>query len=184
MSEHIRQVAARLKESREIAGITADALARDIKVSGALYRKYESGAVDIPVGVLLEAARKLNVELTGLLTGEEPKLHQYSLVRKGTGPRVDRRKEYKYSDLAFNFVRKKAEIFLITAEPKPAGRKPVTNSHPGQEFTYLLEGSMKVLLGGHEVTLKAGDSLFFDSGVQHAMVAVGGKAARFLAVIL
>ena len=47
------------------------------------YRQYEGGAVDIPVGVLYQIAHRFNVELTALLTGEEPRLHTYALTRSG-----------------------------------------------------------------------------------------------------
>jgi hypothetical protein len=49
---------------------------------------------------------------------------------------------------------------------------------------YVLEGAMKVILDDHEVTLEKGDSLFFNSGLKHAMVALKGKPAKFLAIIL
>jgi quercetin dioxygenase-like cupin family protein len=48
----------------------------------------------------------------------------------------------------------------------------------------VLEGSVKVFIEKGEVTLNTGDSLYFDSGQQHAMAAQNGKPAKFLAVIL
>ncbi len=184
MSEHLKQVAMRIRELREIAGIAPEKLARDIKVKPEEYRRFESGKVDIPVSVLYEVAQKFNVELTVLLTGEEPRLHRYSLVRNGKGVSVNRRKEYKYQDLAFNFVHKKAEAFLVSVDPKPARTAVHYYAHPGQEFNYVIKGTLKVLLDGHEVMLSEGDSLYFDSGIKHAMRAVGQKPAKFLAVIL
>lgn len=184
MSEKIKQIAERMKALREISGISAAALAKEFKIPTAEYEKFESGAADIPVSVLYEAAQKFNVELTTLLTGEEPKLHQYCLVRAGRGVSVERRKEYSYQDLAYNFIHKKAEVFLINVEPHAADVKRHFYSHAGQEFTYVLSGDLKVVLDGHEVTLAAGDSLYFDSGKPHAMIALNGKPAKFLAVIL
>jgi quercetin dioxygenase-like cupin family protein len=183
MSEKLKQIAMRIKALREIAGVSVDELAKEFKVEKETYLNYESGTVDIPVSFLYEFAHKFNVELTALLSGEEPRLHRYSLVKKGKGLSTERRKEYKYQDLAFNFIRKKAEVFLVTVEPK---KKNAVHhySHPGQEFTYVVEGTLKVVLDGHEVVLDKGDALYFDSGHSHAMVALKGKPARFLAVIL
>jgi len=184
MSEKVKQIARRIKELRKISGLSAEAAAKDLHLAPETYRKYETGNTDIPVSVLYEAARKFNVELTALLTGDEPHLHTYCLVKGGTGPSADRRKEYKYRDLAYNFAQKKAETFLVTATPKPASAKIHFYSHPGQEFNYVLSGTLKVILDGHEIVLDEGDSLFFNSGLEHAMVALKNKPARFLAVII
>jgi quercetin dioxygenase-like cupin family protein len=140
--------------------------------------------VDIPVSFLYEIAARFKVELTALLTGEEPRLHMYAPVRAGEGLTVERRKEYQYQDLAYNFVHKKAEIFLVTVAAATGRHAPHLYNHPGQEFTYVLEGSLQILLDGHEVILHKGDSLYFDAGRPHAMNALNGKPATFLAVIL
>jgi len=184
MSDKIKQVAMRIKSLRELSGVSAEALAKKLKIPKTLYESYENGGSDIPVSVLYEVAHEFNAELTSLLTGEEPRLHEYSLVRKGKGPSVERRKDYKYSDVAYNFQKKKAEFFLITVEPLPKNKKTTPNAHAGHEFTYLLEGSMLVHLDGHELTLRAGDSLYFDSMKEHSMAALNGKPAKFLAVII
>jgi quercetin dioxygenase-like cupin family protein len=43
---------------------------------------------------------------------------------------------------------------------------------------------MKIFIGKNEMTLGPGDSIFFDSGLPHAMVALNNKPAKFIAVIL
>lgn len=184
MSEKVKLIAQRIRELRTIAGLSVAELAREFKLSEKTVAKYEEGTTDIPVGFLYEVAHKFKVELTALLTGEEPKLQGYSLVKADTGLSADRRKEYKYKDLAFNFAHKKAEVFLVTVEPKPAKTALHFYAHPGQEFTYLLEGELKVVMDGHEVIMKKGDALYFNSGLKHAMVALNKKKARFLAFII
>ncbi len=184
MSEKLKAIAERIKELRQIAGLSVEQLAAGFKIEPKLYQQYESGTADIPVSLLYELAQKFNVELTTLLTGDEPRLHGYCLVRRETGPSADRRKEYKYQDLAFNFAHKKTEVFLVTVEPKPAGTEIHYNAHPGQEFTYVLDGDMRVVLDDHDLELHQGDSLYFNSGMKHAMVALHGKPARFLAFII
>ncbi len=184
MSEKIKQVAKRIQELRKISRLSVKAAADSLKVSRELYKKYESGAVAIPVSFLYEVSRKYAVELTALLTGVEPRLHTYCLVKSGSGPSVDRRKAYKYRDLAYNFIGKKCEVFLVKVDPKPKGAKPHFNRHPGQEFDYVLKGALKVILDGHDLVLNEGDSLYFNSGLKHAMVALRSAPARLLAVII
>ncbi len=182
MSEQVKQIAARIKDLREISGISADDLAKSLNIPVETYIGYESGNSDIPVSLLYEIANKFNVELTAILTGEGPRLHTYCLVRKDKGVNVERREQYQYQNLAHNFIHKKAEPFLVTVEPDSA---PIHyNSHPGQEFNYVLEGTLKIIINGHELVLSEGDSLFFDSSANHGMKALDGKAAKFLAIIL
>jgi mannose-6-phosphate isomerase-like protein (cupin superfamily) len=184
MQEKIEQVAARIRDLRKIRGLEVEVVARELKLPAEEYRQFESGAADIPVSVLLQLAQRLGVELADLLTGEEPRLHTYTVTRSGRGVSVDRRREYRYQSLAHNFVHKKAEPFLVTVEPRPDDVEAHFNSHPGQEFNYVLEGTLRVVLDKHEVILQAGDSLFFDSGVPHGMRALEGRPVRLLAVIL
>ena len=184
MSDQIRQIAARIKDLREIEGISAETLSKELGVSLETYKEYESGMVDIPIGFLFEAARRYSVELTAILTGEDPKLHTYCLVKKDKGMKVDRRNPYKYHNLAFNFAGKKAEPFLVTVEPDEEGSPVHYNSHPGQEFNYVIEGTLSIYIDGHHVILNEGDSLYFDSGINHGMKALNGQNAKFLAIIM
>ncbi len=128
-------------------------------------------------------AQRFKVDLTSLITGEEPRLHVYCHVKKGKAPVIERRKEYKYLDLSYNFIGKKCETFLVTVEPDDREDKNFY-SHPGQEFNYMLEGNMMVSIDGHEIILEEGDSLFFDSTYKHGMSALNNKTAKFIAVII
>ena len=184
MSEQIKNIACRLKDLREIAGISAETLAHEFNINRETYLEYESGVADIPVGFLYKMAQRFHVELTDLITGESPKLHMYALTRKGQGISVERRKQYNYEGLAYNFVHKMAEPFLVTVDPSTPDEVVSFNSHPGQEFTFVLEGTLKIIIHDHELLLDEGDSLFFDSSVSHGMQAMNNKPARFLAIIL
>jgi len=184
MQDKIKQVAGRIRELREIRDQASSEVAPALGLTLEQYEAYESGRVDIPVGVLYQIAHHFKVELSSLLTGEEPRLHTYALTRAGRGPSVDRRQDYRYQSLAYNFLHKRAEPFLVTVDPQPEGTPDHLNSHPGQEFNYVLEGTLRIVLGSHELILNQGDSLFFDSGVPHGMKALNDMPARFLAVIL
>ena len=184
MTEQIRQIAERIRGLRDIAHLSVESCARDLGVSPDTWRSYEGGQADIPASFLYQVAGKFGVELASLLTGEEPRLRVFALTRAGRGVRVERRRDYGYQSLAFNFVDKKMEPFLITVEPRPEQEPVPVNVHPGQEFTYVLEGNLKVVVDSHEMLLSPGDSLYFDARHPHGMKAVGGTTARFLAVIL
>jgi len=184
MKEEIQLIAERIKELREISGLSAAAVANELGISLDLILQYESGSVDIPVGFLYKIAHKFGIELTAILTGENPRLHIYCVVRKDKGLSVERRKQYKYESLASNFINKKAEPFIVRIEPESESAPMEFNSHPGQEFNYIIEGSMKIIIDAHEVVLNAGDSIYFDSSYQHAMKAMNQTTVKMLAVVL
>jgi transcriptional regulator with XRE-family HTH domain len=182
MQERIREVAERIKELRGILGIGVDEIASYLKMDREKYLRYENGEEDIPASVLYEISRKLGVEMSILLTGETPRMHYFTVTRKGKGVSVERRRQYKYQSLAANFINKKAEPFIVTVDPK--NTEVQTNSHPGQEFNYVLEGSLRLIIRDNEIVLNEGDSIYFDSSCEHAMVALNGKPAKFLAIIM
>jgi transcriptional regulator with XRE-family HTH domain len=184
MQEKIKEIAARVRELRELSDIQIKEMAEDLQVSVETYEKYENGTEDIPASILFEIAHKLHIDMATLLTGEEPRMNIFTVTRDGKGVSVERRKQYRYQNLAEKFIHKKAEFFIVSVEPKNNGSKPETNSHPGQEFNYILEGSLKVYIHNNEVILNRGDSIYFDSNYEHAMEALNGEAAKFLAVIL
>jgi transcriptional regulator with XRE-family HTH domain len=184
MKEKIQFVAERIKELREISGISAAALAQELEISPDVVLQYESGSVDIPVGFLYKVAHKFGIELSAILTGENPRLHVYCVVRKDKGLSVERRKQYKYESLAANFINKKAEPFIVRIDPDTELAPMEFNSHPGQEFNYVIEGSMKIIIEEHEIVLNAGDSVYYDSSCKHAMKAMNQKPVKMLSVVL
>ena len=112
---------------------------------------------------------------------ETPKMRSYSVTRKGQGLSVERTKAYKYESLVSGFVGHKADVFIVTVEPKPGARTIYKNTHAGQEFNMVLEGKMELYIGGKTIILEEGDSIYFDSTKPHGMLAIGNKAVKFLA---
>lgn len=182
MLEQIKQTAQRIRGLREIEGFTEEQISEKLGVSAELYKSYESGDTDIPMSFLYEFSSLFGVEMTALISGDDPRLTIYQLVRSGEGLDVERRKEYKYQNLAYNFKHKKAEIFTVEVPEAADGEKAPENAHPGHEFNYVLEGTLKITINGQEIIMNPGDSLYFDATYKHGMQAIGGKA-KFLAII-
>lgn len=182
MQEKIIEIANRIQELREVSDIAPEDVAAQLDISVETYLKYERAEADIPASMLLEIANYFKVDMSLLLTGEAPRMNVFTVTRSGKGVSVERRSQYKYQALAEKFIGKRIEPFVVTAEPKE--EEPTLHSHPGQEFNYLLEGRLKIYIHGNEVILMPGDAIYFDSDYPHAMKALDGKSAKFLAVIL
>nr|WP_319999680.1 XRE family transcriptional regulator [uncultured Draconibacterium sp.] len=184
MNGQIKEIAMRLRGLRDMLNLSVDEIATSCRVSAEEYEDYESGKTDIPIGVLENISKKYNIGLTALLFGDEPHMKSFYLTRAGQGTAMERTRAYKYQALASGFTGRKADPFIVTIEPD-AEEKPIhLNSHNGQEMNYVLEGKMLLSVGGHELTLNEGDSLYFDATLPHGMKALEGKIVKFLAVIL
>ena len=85
MNEQIRQIADRIRGLRDIAQLSVETCAQDLGIAAGTYRTYESGEADIPASFLYQVAGKFHVELSALLTGEDPRLRTYCVTRAGRG---------------------------------------------------------------------------------------------------
>lgn len=184
MTELIVNISKRIKELREISGVSVEKVAKDLNLDVNVYKAYENGEVEIPISVLSEISQLFNVEMAEILTGATPRLRTYSLVRAGKGYGVERRKEYIYQNLAYNFAQKKIEPFMVTVPPSDEKDEIRLSSHPGQEMDYVVEGTLKVVIEGKELILNAGDTLYFNSDHPHGMQAVGDEPAKFIAIVI
>ena len=177
------EIIERVKVLREIEDISPEALAGELGFDPLEYNQWESGEKDFPVGSLVEIAARFKVDLSELITGKTSKLTTFCLTRANEAPEVSRRPMYGYWNLAYNFHRKKAEPFLVEADAA-TGEKPLSlNTHPGQEFDYVLEGRLLISIGGREMELGPGDCIYYDSNEPHGMKALDGKRARFIAMV-
>ncbi len=184
MSQMLIDIAQRIRELRTMEDISQEEMAKRCGVSLEEYQQYETGQKDFSFSFVYTVAGVLGVDVVDILTGESPRLSNAAVVRKGQGFKIDRRKAYDYRHLAYTFKGKMAEPFLVTVEPAPESEKPTLHEHSGQEFNYMLEGTMALYIGDVIYVLEEGDSIYFNSTVPHAMRAMNGKAARFLAVVM
>ena len=183
MTEQLSEIGGRLSALREIMDITAEEMAERMKISVGEYNLYERGERDFSFSFLYNAANILGVDVLDIISGESPKLKKCAVVRKNQGYDIMRREAYGYKHLAFTFSNKKAEPFMVTVEPK-AGEEIKLHWHEGQEFNYMVSGNMEFYLDNIVYELSEGDSVYFDSGVPHAMRALGNQPAKFIAVVI
>ena len=182
LDEQILKIAERLKALREIMDVTIGDMANAVGLTEELYTEFENGRHDFSFSFLYSAANRLGIEIVDLMTGETPRLSVCSYVKSANGLKMQRRKEYTYEHLAYIFKHKKMEPFMVTVTPNDTDAKTHMNSHEGQEFDYVIEGSMILHIDKQEVLLKKGDAVYFDAKHPHSMQAVGG-VCKFLAII-
>lgn len=177
------QIVSRIRELREILEIPVEKAAEALGITKDLYCEYENGSVSIPINAIYILARLFSVDVTVLLTGEAPRMDGYTVVRAGQGTKVSRYKGYAFESLAANYIGRDFEPMIVKLEAHDnPDDEPALVSHAGQEFNYVIQGTVKVVLGPHEFILNPGDSVFFNAAQKHGQRAVGGPAV-FMTII-
>ncbi|MDR1687139.1 MAG: cupin domain-containing protein [Clostridiales bacterium] len=178
--DEIRQMAARIRELRDISGYSVTEIADILGIEPFLYEQYEENGENIPINVLFRLANIYKVDLNEILTGKAPHLETYCLVKRGAGMEIDRFPGYRFHSLAYTYKRRVMEPLLVTMDSSETDAALVT--HAGQEFNFCLEGTMELLFDGKVIRLEEGDCVYFNPSRPHGQRAVTAKA-RFLTVI-
>jgi transcriptional regulator with XRE-family HTH domain len=184
--EEVR-VGERIKELRERKGLSLKEVADLTGFSTALLSQMENHLVSPSLGTIIKLARALSVRVGDFLgeTEGEP----FTIVRKDERKMVSRfaSKEgvkygYSYESLGFDKKDRHMEPFIVTLEPATV-KAAKTSVHEGEEFIFVLEGEMEVILGNHTDILYPGDSIYYDSTIPHKVQCHQDKVTRILAVL-
>ena len=65
----------------------------------------------------------------------------------------------------------------------PERGRPQLKTHDGYEWLYVLSGELRLLLGGHDLTMKAGEVAEFDTQVPHWFGAAGDHPVEVLSLL-
>jgi len=184
--EEIR-VGEKIKELREKKGLSLKDLADLTGFSTALLSQMENHLVSPSLGTIIKMARALGVRVGDFL-GEsvgEP----FSIVRKDERKKVSRfaskdgvKYGYSYESLGYDKKDRHMEPFIVTLEPATV-KASKTSVHEGEEFIFVLEGEMEVVLGNHTDVLYPGDSIYYDSTIPHRIQCHQDKITRILALL-
>lgn len=182
LGEKIRQI----RESREL---TVADLAQNSQVSIEMIEKVEAGQLTPSLSPLLKIARGLGVRL-GTFLDDAPQVGPV-VVKAGKSDKIVRfsgdnkhtdKSSLNFFSLASDKKDRHMEPFLIDVEPAQDGEAKLS-SHEGEEFIYVLEGSLEILYGKDKYELNQGDSIYYDSIVPHCVHAQNGSIAKILAVV-
>lgn len=179
MTNNPEQIAARVREMRELLEMSQEEIADKLGISVDLYKKYENNEDSFPISSIYTIADIFGMDFTTLLTGDAPRMGGYTLTRAGEGVDVKRYPGYRFQSLAFNFIGRTMEPMMVELDPS---ENAALVSHGGQEFNYVVEGKIKVVVGKREFFLNTGDLFYFDPSVPHGQYAVDGPA-KFITVI-
>ncbi|HPM06793.1 MAG TPA: XRE family transcriptional regulator [Treponemataceae bacterium] len=150
--------------------------------------KIEKGDLIPSLTPLIKIARVLGTRLGSFLDDDE-NLGPV-VTRKETHTSITRfsnrdgavSSDLDFFSLAQNKISRHMEPFLIDIHPL-SEKEYRMSSHEGEECIYVLSGSIEVKYGSETHVLNEGDSIYYDSIVEHHVHSASGEAARILAVI-
>ncbi|MBR5447872.1 MAG: AMP-binding protein, partial [Clostridia bacterium] len=182
----LHEVAGRIREMRDICGLTEAEMAEKTEVTLEAYRLYEEGRLDFPFTFIHKCALAFNIGITDLLEGHSAHLKSYTVTRRGKGQETAKEEGISIENLAPLFRGKIAEPYFVRYEyNEELQNKPIhTTRHSGQEFDYVMSGRLKVQIGDNIEYLEPGDSIYYNSSSPHGMIAVDGEDCHFVAVVL
>ena len=89
LDSKIKEIAGRIKELREIMGLSIQDMAKKTAVSEAEYLACENGESDLHFAFIYRCANAFNVDVTDIIEGKSPTLKSFVLTRKGAGQRIE-----------------------------------------------------------------------------------------------
>ncbi len=166
----------KIRKVRMDKNITLDNIANETGFSIDHLKQIESGKITPPVGALLQISRALKID-SGMLLKEEP-----SSLTDRIKAYTKRTEHYAYTTLTPGAENKHLKAFQVTIDAFQE-HIGVGYHHEGEEFVYVLSGKIEIVVGEHVNKLDAGDSLHFNSGIQHNLRNCGESTAELIVVV-
>jgi len=160
-------------------------LGRHTGLSAALLSKVERGRLFPTLPTLLRIALVFGVGLEYFFAGARDKpviavARRRERLRFPEKPGA-RRPAYVFESLDFPATERRLNSYYAEFRPVPPDELR-WHDHTGGEFLYVLAGRLALHVGEEEVTLDAGDSIYFDSAVPHAYRRAGGRRCAAIVV--
>lgn len=163
IGEKIR--ALRLKKSMGLVE-----LGQQTGLSAALLSKIERGKLIPTLPTLLRIAMAFNLGLEYFFDSSHSR-RLVEVVRRQERQRFpefpdDDASSYVFESLDFKVAERKLNSFYAEFLPLAASKaKP--HQHPGIELLFVIEGELKLRIGGEDYRLDTGDAIYFDSSMPH-----------------
>jgi transcriptional regulator with XRE-family HTH domain len=167
----------RLMKLRKEKNMNLGALAHETGLSGAYIVQIEKGEVIPPVSVILQLSRALQIDSSILMKEERKKAGKES-----EQDYLKRTEDYAYKNLIPDAQQKHLKAFKVFIEPRSA-HKGISYQHLGEEFIYVLNGEIEVMVGENKSVLQHGGSIHFNSSITHKLRNISELKAELLVIL-
>lgn len=176
----------RLRELRKAKGLTLADVAAKSHLAISTISRAERGLLALTYDKLMNVAEGLGVEFSALFrrTGQDFNPSGLAVARVGD-VQVQETDTYRYEILFPEIWNKGMTPMTGLVKARTTAEFPDFIRHPGQEFLFILSGSLVVHTEANPpVELNPGDSVYFDSSMGHVYTTAGDEDCRILVVCL
>lgn len=149
---------------------TLQEVADNCDLSKSMISKIENNKTIPSVATLVKIASTLGTTISGLLEQDGWNKAIVTSRKEAVEKLVKTEKGYLIFPYASEYHQKKMQPFLFVARKGEV--VPHQLSHDGEEFVFVLEGTMKMQVGDTEHLLKTGDSLYFNALQKHGIIPI------------
>lgn len=149
--------------------------------------RVESNQLSLTYDKLVQLSRGLQIDLAELLSSQPSGDPQPTLTRRTFSPPGAGRllevgtSVYRY--VCTELSAKRMTPMLAEIRAHTLAETNGLNSHPGEEYTYVLSGTVQLHTEFYEpLVLETGASVYFDSTMRHTYVAGGDAPAQILCI--
>ncbi|HZH71055.1 MAG TPA: XRE family transcriptional regulator [Mariniphaga sp.] len=183
-----KELGKKIKTFREFRQISREELALKANLDKDQLEKIEEKGVIPSLGHLIKISRALGVRIGTFLddqdqigpvivkAGEEKSSLSFSTKDNST------REHLNFFSLAQDKTGRHMEPFIVEIEPSKESDYKLS-SHEGEEFIYVLEGSIEINYGKDVFKIDKGDTIYLDSIISHNVHAANNQPAKILAVV-
>lgn len=168
----VAQVGERLRRLRTQRNITLVELSAATGISKSTLSRLESGQRKPSLELLLPIAQAHGVPLDELVGAPEV-----------ADPRIRPRPQKRGARIVVPLTQQPHGMHAWKVVIPPERREPELRSHEGYEWLYVLSGELRLLLGGHDITMRAGEVAEFDTKVPHWFGAAGSRPVEVLSLL-
>jgi transcriptional regulator with XRE-family HTH domain len=178
----------RIEALRIQKSITSEQLAERCDFSGEMMDKLEAGELIPSLGHLIKVARVLGVRLGTFLDDASnlgPVVSRRDDLNKGmsfSSKNTSVNGNLDFFPLANDKSGRAMEPFLVDIHPLE-DKEFSLSSHEGEEFLFVLQGNVEISYGKDTYFLSEGDSIYYDSLIEHNVHAAGEAPAKILGVV-
>jgi transcriptional regulator with XRE-family HTH domain len=178
----------KIKNYREFKKITRSELALKSNLDEKQLEYIEEKGNIPSLGHLIKITRALGVRI-GTFLDDQDQIGPV-VVKAGSGNSAlsfstkddSPREHLNFYSLAQDKTGRHMEPFMIDIEPSAVSDYKLS-SHEGEEFIYVLQGSIEINYGKDVYRLSEGDSIYLDSVVAHNVHAAANQKAKILGVV-
>jgi transcriptional regulator with XRE-family HTH domain len=172
----------RLRELRRARGMTLEDAGRLTALAASTLSKIENDQMSPTFDVVQKLALGFDIDITELFAGNpSPEAAgRRSVTMAGTGRPMET-PVYNHRLIAVELKNKKILPFVTTIKAHSLEDFKAWSQHSGEEFLYVLEGEVCFQTEHYEpAILGVGDSIYIDSGMQHACYSTSEEDAVVL----